>query len=82
MMNEIYLYFRLFYQTELHQIRIDENYLIESFIEQVKEDWNIQSSSHIILYSIDQKGVLNPKKTWSENGVIDGDAILLILYAT
>ncbi len=80
-MNELYLYFRLFYQKELHQIRIDENYLIESFIEQVRECWNIQSASHIILYSMDQKGVINPKKTWKENGVVSGDTILLILYA-
>lgn len=80
MMNELYLYFRLFYQKELHQIWIDENYLIESFIEQLRECWSIQSASHIILYSMDQKGVINPKKTWKENGVVSGDTILLILY--
>ncbi len=77
-MNEIILYFRLFNQKEIHQVRMDENYLIAPFLEDIKKCWKYTPIQEAILFSIHQNGILNCKKTWKENGIVSGDLIILI----
>lgn len=75
-MHEIYLYIRRFDQKEVHQIYMDENYLIGPFLKQVTKKWNCEWMDSI--YSIDQKNFLNKEKTWKENRVISGDWLILM----
>ncbi len=78
MMSEIILYFCLFNQKEFHQVRMDDNYLIKPFLEDIRKCWKYTPIQEAILYSMDQKGRLNTNKTWNENGVMSGDHIILI----
>ena len=77
-MSEIMIHIKDVYHQENHTILINEDSIIQHFINQVLDHWNIEDSDFDHqMYSKDLQMILDSCQSWKDNQVVNGDHILL-----
>lgn len=77
-MSEQLIHIRIFLKPVIHDVWINDLYVINDFINDVKKTW-LKYHAHYnhFFYHVEQKRVLDGTKTFKENQVIQSDHLIL-----